>query len=234
LSVHLSLIVAFVVNRSDLDEKENSQLVDTSPLSSTTTTTTTTTTTKSVDELLLFDLDPSVTKTDDQHQDKNDKLERLKYDIQQLYASHSTSTTANNPSIVSTSILPDVISQQDETSTVTLPEAVEQLEIEVRQELLQHALDLACSSTLLPDLTTNSNGVHDEYDDDLVRTRSFSYVDEHNNDSTYASLVQHEDESKEMGVQNEPDLLQHETPSTPIVLHSVDSIVNLPDIEVTS
>jgi hypothetical protein len=179
---------------------------------------------KSVDELLLLDLDP-LGNTENNHDNENDdKLERLKQDFQDLY---TTSTVINPP----TPTLPDIIGQQEEFSTTSLPLAVEQLEIEVRHEILQHTLEQ--SSTLLPDLTTLPNGNHEDIQETNLSSTS---IEEEQNLST-SPVIETTQTSNDFIVQNEPDLIQHEITSTqkPNILHSVDSIVNatmVSDLEV--
>jgi hypothetical protein len=107
-----------------------------------------------------------------------------------------------------------------------LPLAVEQLELEVRQEILQHTLEQPPSPLLLPDLTTLSNGNHNENKETMLSSISIE------EDELSTPVIEETQTSNNILFQNEPDLLQHETPT---VLHSVDSIVNAPtglDLEV--
>jgi hypothetical protein len=209
------------VNQSDHEEKETKPTIEPSPPPSTAR--------KSVDELLLLDLDP-LGNTENHHdndnnQENDDKLERLKQDLQDLYA---TSTITNLPSIP-TPTLPDIIGQQEEISSALLPLAVEQLELEVRQEILQHTVEQPSSPLLLPDLTALPNGNHDDTkESNLLSTSSSSIEEEQNLSST--PVVETTQTSHNPIVQNEPDIIQHEIPSTqrPNILHSVDSIVNAP------
>jgi hypothetical protein len=211
-----------LVNQSDTEEKETNEIVNTSsPLSPPSLPLTSRI---SVDELLLLDLDPYANTENHQNnnQDNDDKLERLKNDIQQLFAS----TTITHPSSLSTPTLPDVIGQQDELLSTPLPLAVEQLELEVRQEILQHTLEQPPSPLLLPDLTTLSNGNHNENKETMLSSISIE------EDELSTPVIEETQTSNNILFQNEPDLLQHETPT---VLHSVDSIVNAPtglDLEV--
>ena len=75
-------------------------------------------------------MDPYANTENNSNENKEDELERLKFDIQQLYTS----------------------------STVALPTAVEHLEIEVRQEILQHQLE----PTISPEIPIPSKEMVEE------------------------------------------------------------------------
>ncbi|CAF1953454.1 unnamed protein product [Rotaria magnacalcarata] len=215
------------LNQSDHEDKITEQIIQTPSSSSTLT--------KSVDDLLLLDLDPlgnpENNDNNDNNQENDDKLERIKQDLQELYAS---SVVVDTPS-VPIPILPDLIGQQDELSSTPLPLVVEQLEFEVRQEVLQHTLEQA-SSLLSPDITNISNSHHDdEKETTTFSTSSISDDEEHPQRELEENLTSSPDNeatkrSTSFAFQNEPDLIQHETFSTQaqFVLHSVDSIVNAP------
>ena len=205
--------VHLLVNQSDIEEKESTPIAQATTVSSPTPR-------KSVDELLLLDLDP-LAPTGNDDLDQEEKLQRLKQDIQELYAS----SAIVHPPSVPTPTLPDVISQPDDSATVTLPVAVEQLELEVRQEILQHTLELPL---LLPDLTTIVNGNHhkqEEEEDESIQSTSSSSPEEEEEQQQQQPPSSPVVQSNTPPLPNEPDLIQHETP---IVLHSVDSIVNAP------
>ncbi|UJR35187.1 hypothetical protein I4U23_027954 [Adineta vaga] len=181
------------LNQSDLEENHVNQINEISlPISSPTPPSS-----KSVDELLLLDLDPySNTENQFNGQDEN-KLERFKQDLQELYAS----SIVIDPRIISPPMLPDIVNQQEEIPSTSLPLAVEQLELEVREEILQHTHE---QSSLL-------NGNQEEI-------LSLSTFNDGEIQSEPTSNNRIEDK-------NEPDLIPQET-STQTVLHSVDSIVN--------
>ena len=202
---------SLLVNQSDIEERETSPLASAAlPYS---------TSRKSVDELLLLDLDPlaPTANADLNEQDQEEKLQRLKQDIQELYAS----SAIIHPPHVPAAPLPDVVSQPEDSSTLTLPAAVEQLELEVRQEILQHTLELP---SLMPDLTTIVNGNHDEHEEESLHSTPIE-EEEEEDEELNTPIVEPTDMSNTTPLPSEPDLLQHETP---IVLHSVDSIVNAP------
>ncbi len=211
------------VNQSDLEEKDTNQIIQTSPPISTSR--------KSVDELLLLDLDPlgSIENHNNNNNEENDnKLQRFKQDLEELYAS-STVIDPPAPPSMQTPTLPDIIGQQEEFSSTSLPLAVEQLELEVRQEILQHTFEQPSSSSLLlPDLTTLPNGNHDEKKEMVLFSTSFE--DEEQEKLSSIPVIETAQTSNNLIYQNEPDLIQHETPSTQAaaILHSVDSIVNAP------
>ncbi|CAM2726281.1 unnamed protein product [Rotaria socialis] len=213
------------LNQSDHEDKTTEQIIQTPSSSSTLT--------KSVDDLLLLDLDPLGHPEDnDNNQENDDKLERIKQDLQELYASSVVIDTSSAP----IPILPDLIGQQDELSSTPLPLAVEQLELEVRQEVLQHTLEQTSSSLLSPDITNISNSHHDdEKETAIFSTSSISDEEEHHQRELEENLTSSPDNEATKRLtnftfQNEPDLIQHETSSTQtqFVLHSVDSIVNAP------
>jgi hypothetical protein len=133
-----------------------------------------------------------------------------------------------DPPSISTPILPDIIGQQEELSSISLPLAVEHLELEVRQEILQHTHEQPSSSLLLPDVTALVHGNHDENNETVLLSTSIE--EEENLSST--PVIETVEASNSFIFQNEPDLIQHETTPTqpPIVLHSVDSIVNIPNV----
>ena len=178
---------------------------------------------KSADELLLLDLDPLASSNNDSILDVDDKLELLKFKIQELYASN---TLNDQPTTITSSTLPDVISQPEDIPTFTLPMAVEQLEIEVRQEILQHTLETNVSGGLLPDLTTISNGIHEDHEPIVDQSISLSSSEQNQDEPTELSPVEKGNSIFTVPAESEPDLLQHDVQSNPIVLHSVDSIVN--------
>jgi len=141
----------------------------------------------------------------------------------------------NPPPAIQTPTLPDIIGQQEEFSSTSLPFAVEQLELEVRQEILQHTLEQPSSTSplLLPDLTTLPNSNHDDKKETIFLLTS-SEEEEEEEEEKFSStpVIEIAQTSNNLVFQNEPDLIQHETPA---VLHSVDSIVNAPaayDLEV--
>ncbi len=141
-----------------------------------------------------------------------------------------------NPTSIPAPTLPDVISQQqeDEVSSTSLPLAVEQLELEVRQEILQHTLEQPSSTSplLLPDLTTLPNSNHDDKKETIFLLTSSEEEEEEEEKLSSTPVIEIAQTSNNLIFQNEPDLIQHETPA---VLHSVDSIVNAPaayDLEV--
>jgi hypothetical protein len=205
------------VNQSDLGEKETNQHVQTSSPPSASR--------KSIDELSLLDLDPFGNTENHTNQDNDDKLERLKQDLQDLYAS----STVINPPLIPTPTLPDIIGQQEELSSIALPLAVEHLEIEVREEILHHTLEQSSSPLLLPDLTTLLNGNHEDKKESSLLSTSSNSIEEH---LSPIPMIETTQISNNFLFQNEPDLIQHETSN---VLHSVDSIVNVPmisDLEV--
>jgi len=215
-----------LVNQSDLEEKDTNQIIETSPPISTSR--------KSVDELFLLDLDPfgSIENHKNNNNEENDdKLERFKQDLEELYAS-STVIDPLPPPSMQTPTLPDIIGQQEEFSSTSLPLAVEQLELEVRQEILQHTFEQPSSSSLLlPDLTTLPNGNHDEKKEMVLFSTSFEDEEQQEQENlSSAPGIETAQTSNNLIYQNEPDLIQHETPSTQAaaILHSVDSIVNAP------
>lgn len=187
-----------------------------------------------MDEILLLDLDPlgnPENRDCNDSQDDDDKLERIKQDLEELYASSVVINTSSIP----TSSLPDLIGQQDDLSTTTLPLAVEQLELEVRQEILQHTVEASASSFASPDVTNIGNDHLDDHKKDSVVYSSSPISDEiveQEEKQDVKSLLENEaiQASTDLSVQVEPDIIQHEIPSThaQIVLHSVDSIVNAP------
>ena len=217
-------LVSSLVNQSDVEEEKINPVVESSPIPPAVLPTPR----PSVDELLLLDLDPLGNienhQSDSSHE-QEDKLERLKFDIQQLYASSVVVTrpTAQTPT------LPDIIGQQEELSSASLPQAVEQLELEVRQEVLQHTLEQTSPSLLLPDLTTVTHVNHEDTTD--TRLSHASTDEETNDDLSLLPVLQETNTSNTLIYQNEPDLLQHETPPSQVslILHSVDSIVNASD-----
>lgn len=130
--------------------------------------------------------------------------------------------------------LPDVVNQQEETSSTSLPLAVEQLEYEVRQEVSQHTLENS---------TDDANIANDQYEDkkEPVVFLASSSSSEDEDEGQKEKEKEKENLSSEPVIEsteiltnvtlpNEPDVVQHGTP--PIhpsaVLHSVDSIVNAP------
>ncbi|CAF4690539.1 unnamed protein product [Rotaria sp. Silwood1] len=214
------------LNQSDHEEKEPNQIIQTSSMPSTSM--------KTADELLLLELDPLGNPeyhNNNNNQENDDKIERIKQDLQELYASSIVIDTPSMP----TSTLPDVIVQQEENLSTSLPFAVEQLEFEVRQEILQHTLDQSSS----PDLTTMPNNHHDDTKETgLFSTSSTSTEEgeeeeeeeEEEKPSSPLPVTETAQTSNNLIYQSEPDLIQHETPpvKTPVILHSVDSIVNAP------
>jgi hypothetical protein len=210
-----------LVNQSDLEEKDTNQIIETSPPISTSR--------KSVDELFLLDLDPlgSIENHKNNNNEENDdKRERFKQDLEELYAS-STVIDPLPPPSMQTPTLPDIIGQQEEFLSTSLPLAVEQLELEVRQEILQHTLEQPSSSSLLlPDLTTLPNGNHDGKKETVLFSTSFEEEEEEKLSST--PVIETAQISNNLIFQNEPDLIQHETTQIAAILHSVDSIVNAP------
>lgn len=184
------------------------------------------TTRKSADDLLLIDLDPLAPSNHQSNENPDDRLQRLKFDIQELYAVDSVN---NSNDIVSTA-LTDVSTEQDEMPTMTLPEAVEQLEIEVRQEILQHAFEASSSSPGAP-LTDQITGSND--DEDFV-------VDQFNSSSTTEpsdqeqpatlSLAEEIHLTATKSIDIDSDFSQQDHSSNPSIIHSVDSIVNAMDI----
>jgi hypothetical protein len=213
-----------VVNQSDHEEKQTNQITPPSPQTSTTQ--------KSVDDLLLLDLDPLNSVENHSNNTDEDKLERLKQDLEELYAQ---STVVDTPApVVTTSTLPDIIGQQEDLTSTSIPLAVEQLEIEVRQEILQHTLEQPSSSLLLPDVTALANDNHEENKETILV--STPTEEEENLSST--PVIETLEALNNFVFQNEPDLIQHETTpiptptatQPPIVLHSVDSIVNIQNV----
>jgi hypothetical protein len=172
----------------------------------------------------------SIENNNNNNEENGDKLERLKQDLQELYAS---STVINPPPSIPNPTLPDIIGQQEEFSSTSLPFALEQLELEVRHEILQHTFEQPSSSSplLLPDLTTLPNGNHDDKKEAVFFSTSFEEDEEEEEKLSSTPVIEETAQtSKNVRFQNEPDLIQHETPATqtPTVLHSVDSIVNAP------
>lgn len=229
------------VNQSDLEEKETNQVIQTSPPTSTSK--------KSVDELFLLDLDPLGSieshNNNNNNEDNEEKLERLKQDLQELYASSTVIDLPTPlppppppPVTIPTSTLPDIIGQKEEVSSTSLPFVVEQLELEVRQEILQHTLEQQPSSSssspalLLPDLTTFPNENHDDNKETVLFSTSSDEEEEEEEENLLSIPVIEEtvQTSNNFIYQNEPDLIQHEIPPTQsaAILHSVDSIVNAP------
>ena len=211
-----------VVNQSDHEDKQTNQITPPSPQTSTTR--------KSVDDLLLLDLDPLNNVENHSNDTDEDKLERFKQDLEELYAQ---STVIDTP-LVTTPILPDIIGQQEELASTSIPLAVEQLEIEVRQEILQHTLEQPSPTVLLPDVTTSASANHDEENRETILVSNPPTEEEENLSST--PVIDTMETLNSFVFQNEPDLIQHETTQTPTptqppaVLHSVDSIVNLPNV----
>ncbi|CAF1419264.1 unnamed protein product [Adineta steineri] len=205
------------LNQSNFEEKETNQTIETLPSESLPFHNTSR---RSADELLLLDLDPLGNTENHVDQENDDKLDRFKQDLEELYA---TSTVIDSSTILPpTPTLPDIIGQQEELSSTSLPLAVEQLENEVREEILHHTLE---SPLLLPDLTTLTNSNLDNKNETILLSRSLSSNEEDTEEqSTAESIIETTPVSNNLLFQNEPDLIQRETPTT--VLHSVDSIVN--------
>ena len=152
-------------------------------------------------------------------------MERFKQDLEELYAS---STVISPPTISTPTTLPDIIGQQEEFPSTSLPLAVEQLELEVRQEILQHTLDPPASSLLLPDLTAVSNANHEDNRESSTTSQEDHEVEEEEEEKlSFIPVIGNTQITNNSIFQNEPDLIQHET-QTPVILHSVDSIVNAP------
>ncbi|CAF1490792.1 unnamed protein product [Adineta steineri] len=204
------------LNQSNLDEKETNQTIEILPSESLPFHNTSR---RSADELLLLDLDPLGNTENHVDQENDDKLDRFKQDLEELYA---TSTVIDSSTILPpTSILPDIIGQQEELSSTSLPLAVEQLENEVREEILHHTLE---SPLLLPDLTTLTNSNIDNKNETILLSRSLSSNEEDKEQQlTTESIVETTPVSNNLLFQNEPDLIQRETSTT--VLHSVDKPV---------
>lgn len=162
---------------------------------------------KSTDDLLLLDLDPFGHPNIEQDNNPQDNLQSIQHDLEDLYPT---------PTIV----LPEIATREDEDlSSVSLPLAVEQLEIEVREEILQHILEEPSASSLSPDLTTVSND-HEDEESEIPLT--FTSIDEESTPTIETS--NHFIDSKES------DPIEHEITPATAVLHSVDSIVNLPTV----
>lgn len=233
-----------IVNQSDLEENKTNEVFQTSPL----TTTNTITTKKPVDDLLLLDLDPLGSIENNNFNNNNeenneDRLERLKQDLQELYA--SSTVIDSIPITEQIPTLPDIIDQQDELS---LPLAVKQLELEVQREILQHTLEeptqsssppplpLSSSPLLVSDLTTLPNDNSDDQKENVFFSTSFEEEEEEEeeqkeeNISSIPVIEEIEQTSNNLIFQNESDLIPSETSSTQntSILHSVDSIVNAP------
>ncbi len=82
---------------------------------------------------------------------------------------------------------------------------------------------------MLPDLTTLLNGNHEDKKESSLLSTSSNSIEEH---LSPIPMIETTQISNNFLFQNEPDLIQHETSN---VLHSVDSIVNVPmisDLEV--
>ena len=147
-----------------------------------------------------MDLDPFGHQQDNNPQDN---LESIKHDLEDLYPIPTT--------IESEIILPEIVTREDEDlSSISLPLAVEHLEMEVREEILHHILEELSPS----DLTTLSNG-HEDEEEEIPLT--FTSIDEEST-PTIETLNDFID-SKE-----------HDTIAATTVLHSVDSILNLPTV----
>ena len=81
---------------------------------------------KSIEELTLNDLDPYATghsESETEETKLDDQTELFNLDLQQIYSNHS------------------LLNEENPTTTVTLPTAVDHLEIELRQEVLQHQFE---------------------------------------------------------------------------------------------
>ncbi|CAF0781552.1 unnamed protein product [Adineta ricciae] len=195
------------LNQSDLEEK---QAIETPPAVSTSASASPPSTSplppiKSVDDLSLFDLDPLSHSEYQTNEHEGSKLDSFQQDLQDLYASSIVVDPLVAPSSVP--ILPDVPDQQEDVFSTSLPLAVEQLEIEVREEILQHTQEQP-----LPD------GHHEK----TQEATSLSTSIEEEQQSPLATT-----DTKEI-VENESDCISHDASPTQTqsVLHSVDSIVN--------
>lgn len=183
---------------------------------------------KSSDDLLLLDLDPfgSTNNHEDHNTNHENKLESIKHDLEELYA--AIPSAIQSEAVSTPTILPDIIGQQEDLPSISLPLLVEQLENEVREEILQHTLEQPSSSLLLPDLTTLSNGNHDEQNEPILLSTS---IDDEEENLLLTPIIE---TTNNFIFQKEPDLIQHETTTAStegaVVLHSVDSIVNLPTV----
>jgi hypothetical protein len=89
-------------------------------------------------------------------------------------------------------------------------------------------LEQPSSPLLLPDLTTLSNVNHDEQNEtDLLSTSLEEEKEEEEDNLSSLPVIETTQTSSNFIFPKEPDLIQHETP---VVIHSVDSIVNLPNV----
>lgn len=207
------------LNQSDHDEKNVSQTMQVSPSTSVVR--------KSDDDQLLLDLDPFANTSNHNHDENDDQNERIKQDLEDLYA-NSTVYTTPEPVPITANILPDVIGQQDDLAS-SLPLVVEQLEFEVRQEILQHTLEQSSSPVLLPDLTAIPNGNLDERHDSVLlstaieQTQAEQQVEQQ---LAFIPVIEKTEITNESIFQNEPDVIPHENNQTPVILHSIDSIIN--------
>lgn len=146
-------------------------------------------------------MDPYANHENELNATDEETLERFKLDLQELYSSSTIvpSTTATGTE----ETLSDQVLDDEQSNTVTLPTAVEHLEYEVRQEILQHTFDNPSSSPLLIEETTGSTERNDE---ETPHSRRASDVEQ-------------------ISTVDEP-----ENSLTGHVLHSVDSIVNAKDL----
>ena len=132
---------------------------------------------------------------------------------------------------ITANVLPDVIGQQDDLAS-SLPLVVEQLEFEVRQEILQHTLEQSSSPVLLPDLTAVPNGNLDETHDSVLlstpteQTQAAEQPQQRQQQLAFIPVIENTEITNESIFQNEPDVIPHENNQTPVILHSVDSIIN--------
>lgn len=102
--------------------------------------------------------------------------------------------------------------EDEDLASIALPLAVEQLEIEVREEILHHTGEQSSAS----ELTTLANGYEDEENEIPLTVNSI--------DDESTPTVQ---TSNQFIDSKEPNPIAHDTTT---VLHSVDSIVNLPTV----
>ena len=201
------------MNQSDLEEK---QAIETRPaVSASPSSTSPLPPIKLVDDLSLFDLDPLSHSEYQTNDHEGSKLDSFQQDLQDLYASSIVVDPPVAPSSIP--ILSDVSYQQEDILSTSLPLAVEQLEIEVREEILQH---------------THEQPLPDGHHEKTQEVASLLTSIEEEQQSPLATT-----DTKEI-VENESDCIPHDASptQTQTVLHSVDSIVNattMPNLELS-
>ncbi|CAF1245680.1 unnamed protein product [Adineta ricciae] len=193
------------LNQSDLEEKQAIEPPPAVSSSASLPSTSPPPPIKSVDDLSLFDLDPLSHSEYQTNDHEGSRLDSFQQDLQDLYASSIVVDPPVAPSFVP--ILPDVPDQQEDILSTSLPLAVEQLEIEVREEILQH---------------THEQPLLDGHHEKTQEATFLSTSIEEEQQSPLATA-----DTKEI-VENESDCIPHDVSptQTQTVLHSVDSIVN--------